>query len=113
MSDLWAKQAAGNAVLVRRLLAEEGTTLSLRRIKHITAPARAEPVKQEKDSERFETPPGAQMQVDFGQMLVPITGVKQKVYFFVAVLGFSRRMYVMASLSKRQEDWQKGVSNAF
>ncbi len=110
---LWAKEAEGNAVVVRRLLAMEGIALSLRTTQRVTSSARAEKLKKDKATVRFETPPGAQMQIDFGQKLVVLGGEKRKVFFFVAVLGFSRRIFVMASLSERQEDWQEGITKAF
>jgi len=39
---------------------------------------------------RFETAPGKQMQVDWGQM----RGGKNPIHAFVAVLGFSRALFV-------------------
>ena len=62
---------------------------------------------------RFETAPGHQMQIDFGEKLVSIAGVHVRVYLFVAVLGYSRRLYVRASLSQRQDDWREGLAGAF
>jgi transposase len=32
---------------------------------------------------------------------------------FVAVLGYSRRIFVRASLSQRQDDWREGLAGAF
>jgi transposase len=110
---LWTKEAAGNAVVVQRLMAEEGVNLSLRTVQRVTAPARAHRNKQDKATVRFETPPGSQMQIDFGQKLIMIAGVRRKIYLFVAVLGFSRRLFVLPTLSERQEDWQEGVAKAF
>jgi len=40
---------------------------------------------------RFETPPGKQMQVDWGQM----RGGKKPIHVFIAVLGYSRAMFIM------------------
>jgi transposase len=42
---------------------------------------------------RFETPPGKQMQIDFGERLVEIGGAKLRAYLFVATLGYSRRFH--------------------
>jgi len=39
---------------------------------------------------RFETPPGKQLQIDFGERRVTIGDEKVKVYLFVATLGCSR-----------------------
>ncbi len=45
---------------------------------------------------RFETPPGRQLQIDFGERLVEIGGSKVKAFVFVAMLGHSRRCHVRA-----------------
>ena len=62
---------------------------------------------------RFETPPGSQMQVDFGEKWLEIGGVQQKRYVFVATLGFSRRTFAMVFGAMRQRDWIAGLEGAF
>jgi hypothetical protein len=62
---------------------------------------------------RFETPPGQQMQVDFGEKWLQIGGVRQKRYVFVATLGYSRRCYIEIFGSLRQRDWIMGLERAF
>ena len=52
---------------------------------------------------RFETPPGKQLQIDFGERRVSIGGETVKVYLFVATLGYSRRLYVHPFRHERQE----------
>jgi transposase len=52
------------------------------------------------------------MQIDFGERRVVIGGQQMTVYFFVATLGFSRRIYVRASLSQRQDEWKLGLDGA-
>jgi hypothetical protein len=37
---------------------------------------------------RFETPPGKQLQIDFGELGVVIAGERERVYLFVATLGW-------------------------
>ena len=54
---------------------------------------------------RFETLPGQQMQIDFGEKTVRIAGQPVKVYLMTAVLGHSRRLYCRAFLAQRQDDW--------
>jgi hypothetical protein len=53
------------------------------------------------------------MQIDFGEKQVVIAGEPVKVYLFVAVLGYSRRIFVRASLSQKQDDWREGLASAF
>lgn len=47
-------------------------------------------------TERFETAPGAQMQIDFGEIDVTMAGKPICVHFLVGILGFSRRIFVKA-----------------
>ncbi len=51
--------------------------------------------------------------IDFGEKWIQIAGARTKVHFFVAVLGYSRRIFVRASLSQRQDDWREGLAGAF
>lgn len=63
---------------------------------------------------RFETAPGHQTQIDFSEKWIEIAGARTKVlHLFVAVLGYSRRIFVRASLSQRQDDWREGFARAF
>ncbi|MCK1469870.1 hypothetical protein [Bradyrhizobium sp. CW10] len=57
---------------------------------------------------RFETPPGRQLQIDFGERLVEIGEVKIKAFVFVATLGHSRRLHVRAFRGEKQEHWSLG-----
>ena len=62
---------------------------------------------------RFETPPGRQLQIDFGERRVTIGDENVRVYLFVATLGYSRRLYVRPFRNERQESWFAGVEGAF
>jgi transposase len=84
---------AGNADVVRQeLLAEKGIRLTLRTVEREVAPLRRELEAQARATIRFETPPGKQLQIDFGTTRVPIGGVAVRVHLFVATLGYSRRL---------------------
>ena len=102
--------AEGNAAVVKRLLATE---VPLRTLQRVLAPHREAKQAAELATVRFETAPGHQLQIDFGEKCVSIAGVRRRVYFFVAVLGYSRRIYVRASLSQRHDDWREGLAGAF
>ena len=105
--------AEGNGVVVHRLLAERGIHVSLRTLERAVAPSRGEKRAAEVATVRYETLPGQQMQIDFGQRLVCIGGQMVRVFFFVAVLGYSRRIFVRASLSARQDEWRAGLAATF
>ena len=104
----------GNADVVRQeLIAEKGIDVSLRTVERAVAPYRQELDAEARARVRFETRPGKQMQIDFGERLVEIGGVKIKVFLFVATLGYSRRLHVRAFLNERQESWFDGLESAF
>ena len=62
---------------------------------------------------RFETAPGEQLQIDFGETTVPIAGERVKVHLFVTALGYSRRPYVAVFSHERQSAWWSGIEGAF
>lgn len=109
---LFETTAAGNAVVVRDLLAEESVDVSLRTVQRHLSPVRQARRAAEAATTRFETAPGEQLQIDFGERKVSLGGVLLTVYFFVATLGFSRRLFVRAGLSQRQDDWKLGLESA-
>ncbi len=108
------RRHGGNADVVRQeLLAEKGIALSLRTIEREVALFRRELAREARATVRFETPPGHQLQIDFGERRVVIGGVATKVFLFVATLGFSRRLHVRAFRNERQESWLEGLESAF
>ena len=44
---------------------------------------------------RYQTPPGQQMQFDWGECVYEDKGVKRKVYGFIAILSYSRMRYAV------------------
>jgi transposase len=104
----------GNADVIRQELAiEKSLIVSLRTIERAVAPYRRELAAQARATVRFETAPGKQLQIDFGERLVEIAGGKVKVFLFVAALGYSRRLHVRAFRNERQESWFAGLESAF
>lgn len=96
----------GNADVVRQdLLAEKGVTVSRRTLQRAVQPYRQALKAEALATTRFETPPGQQLQIDFGERLVEIGGAKVKAFMFVATLGHSRRLHVRAFRAERQEHW--------
>ena len=104
----------GNADVVRQdLEREHGLRVSLRTIERAVAPLRRELLAQARATVRFETPPGHQLQIDFGEMRVPVGGESERVFLFVATLGYSRRPFVRAFRHERQSAWLDGLEGAF
>jgi transposase len=108
------RRHAGNADVIRQELAsEKGIVVSLRTVERATAPLRRDLVAAVRATVRFETHPGEQLQIDFGERRVEIGGVAVKVFFFVATLGYSRRLHVRAYGHERQDSWFDGLESAF
>lgn len=111
--ELWEGQAEGNAVVVQALLAEQGVEASVRTVQRAVRDRRQQTRAAEVATVRFETAPGQQLQVDFGEKKVSIGGHLVKVFLLVAVLSFSRRLFVRAFLAERGDDWREGIAAAF
>jgi transposase len=111
--DLFGTVAEGNAVVIQQELAGRGIHVALRTLQRAVATRRREERAQALATVRFETPPGQQIQIDFGEKVVPIAGQGVKVYLMTAVLGYSRRLYCRAFLAQRQDDWLEGLDGAF
>ena len=69
---------------------ERGVTVSLRTIEQ--AALRQSLAAEARATVRFETLPGRQLQIDFGETRVPIGEETVRVHLFVATLGYSRRL---------------------
>lgn len=105
---------AGNADVVRQELArEKSISVSLRTVERAVAPLRRELIAAARATVRFETQPGEQLQIDFGERRVEIGGVAVKVFLFVATLGYSRRLHVRAYGHEKQDSWFDGMESAF
>lgn len=111
--ELFDTTAEGNAVVVTQLLAETGIDVDIRVVQRVLQPHRLTKRAAESATVRFETEPGHQLQIDFGEKHVVIAGQQTRVMLFVAVLGYSRRCYVRAFRSQRHDDWREGLAAAF
>ena len=110
---LYTGVAEQNAVVVHRLLRDQGRTIGLRTVQRAVAPVRQAQRAADVATVRVETAPGAQMQIDFGEKRVTIAGTAVTVFLLVAVLSYSRRTFVKAFLHERQDDWREGIAAAF
>ncbi|SCZ13486.1 IS21 family transposase [Microvirga guangxiensis] len=116
--DEWLRERffrhGGNADVVRQELASEhGIVIGLRSVELRVQRWRRELKAQMRATVRFETAPGQQMQIDFGDTRVWIGGERVRVHLFVATLGYSRRLHIRPSLRERQADWFEGMEGAF
>jgi transposase len=111
--DLFGTVAEGNTVVIQQELARRGSQIDLRTLQRAVASLRQEQRARALATVRFETAPGQQIQIDFGEKFVRIAGQRVKVYLMTAVLGYSRRLYCQAFLAQRQDDWLEGLDGAF
>jgi transposase len=116
--EVWLEERfhrhAGNADVVHQeLVAEHGITVSLRTVERAVAGWRRDLAAAARATVRFETPPGRQLQIDFGERRVVIAGESVRVHLFVATLGYSRRRYVQVFRHERQACWLAGIEGAF
>ncbi|WP_191964730.1 helix-turn-helix domain-containing protein [Synechococcus sp. RSCCF101] len=114
----WLKQRflahRGNADVVRQELAsEKGIRVHLRTVERAVEPWRQELRNAALATVRFETPPGRQLQADFGQCIVGISGMRVRVHLAVLTLGYSRRLVVRAFRSEKQDHWLEAMEEAF
>ena len=104
----------GNADVVRQELErEKGLKVSLRTVERAVEPWRLEMRNAALATVRFETPPGRQLQADFGQCVVRIGGERERVHLAVLTLGYSRRLLVRAFRSEKQEHWLAALEEGF
>ena len=104
----------GNADVVRQDLAHElGIEVSLRTVQRAVEPLRRKLRAEAVATVRYETPPGQQLQIDFGSTAVAVGGEVQRIHLFVATLGYSRRCYVAVVLHERQAAWLQGLEGTF
>lgn len=116
--DDWLRERffrhGGNADVVRQELASElGIVIGLRTVEKRVQCWRRELRAHKRATVRFETRPGHQLQIDFGEVRVWIGEERVRVHLFVATLGYSRRMHIRPSLRERQVDWFEGLEGAF
>jgi len=104
----------GNAEVVRQELQRvHGVDVSLRTVERAVEGLRRRVEAEARVTVRFETPPGKQMQIDYGQCVVGIGEERVRVHLFVATLGYSRRSFVMAFVHERQSSWLTGIEESF
>lgn len=100
-------------VMLRKIRSELGVTISLRQLQKYCRPWRVQELAGTEMTERYEVPPGNEMQIDFGFDDILIAGVKTRVCVFVAVLSYSRRVFAKLYPTENQSAWLDGIECAF
>lgn len=88
-------------ILYQELRGSRSYTGSYETVKRAVAPLREVQRQAARALVRFETPPGQQSQIDWGQATVPFRAGATVVHVFVLTLGFSRRAFYHACADER------------
>ncbi len=88
-------------ILWQELRQDRGFTGSYETVKLAVRPLRAAASVAGLTQRRFETAPGEQAQVDWGQARVSLGGIRTTVHVFVMTLGYSRRAYAEGYADER------------
>lgn len=100
-------------ILYQELRASRGYTGSYETVKRFVAPLREVSLQADRALLRFETPPGHQSQIDWGQARVSFRVSPQVVHGFVLTLGFSRRGFYYACADERMAQFLDAHERAF
>jgi transposase len=108
-----APEVGWNGVVLHRELVGLGFAGSYQQVRRFLKPYRAQRKWSELATVRFETEPGEQAQVDYGQLQVWIGEQRQTVHLFVFTLGYSRRSFARGYPSERLATLLDGHERAF
>jgi transposase len=108
-----APEVGWNGVVLHRELAGLGFSGSYQQVRRFLKPYRAQRRWSELATVRFETEPGEQAQVDYGQLQVWIGEQPETVHLFVFTLGYSRRLFTRGYHNERLATLLDGHERAF
>ena len=108
-----APQVHHSARILYQELRQRGWVGSYETVKLAVRPLRADASIAALTQRRFETGPGEQAQVDWGQLTVRLAGVPTQIHIFVMTLGYSRRGYAEGFLHERMPNLLAAHENAF
>ena len=111
--DRRGPEVGWNGVVLHRELAALGFTGCYQQVPRWLKPRRLQRRWQEAATIRFETGPGEQAQVDYGQLQVWIGEQPQTVHLFVFTLGYSRRLFTHGYRNERLATLLDGHERAF
>ena len=102
-----------NAVVLHRELLSLGFSGTYQQVQRFVQPYRSQSRWERLATVRFETEPGEQAQVDFGQRKLWIGEKLESVHLFVLTLGYSRRLFSYAYPNERLHALIDGHERAF
>lgn len=110
----WFLSCRGHCPVVHRKLREElNIDIGLRQLQKYCQQWRKKELLAKEITDRYEVPPGDEMQIDFGFDDVLISETKTRICIFVAVLSYSRRVFAKVYPMENQAAWFDGIESAF
>jgi transposase len=100
-------------ILYQELREQRGYAGSYDTVKLFVAPLRAVRAQAERALTRFETPPGHQSQIDWGQARVYFRAQPVVRHLFILTLGYSRRSFYRACLNETLPTFLEAHERAF
>jgi len=109
--DELLQEEVWNARVVFRELQDRGYRGGITILRDYIRPKRV--LRKSRATVRFETPPGRQMQNDWGEVWTKVGGKKRKVCFSVNTLGYSRRFHFWCTDRQDAEHTYEGIIRSF
>jgi transposase len=109
--DRLLAEGVWNGVVILREIQAQGYDGGHTILRDYIQPKRAQ--RQSKATVRFETPPGRQLQSDWGEITAEIGGMETKVCFIVNTLGYSRRFHFWCTDRMDAEHTYEGLIRSF
>ncbi len=100
-------------VLFQELTAQHGYTGGYDTVKRFVRPLRAAQELAARATVRFETPPGLQSQIDWGQATVTFRSGRAIRHFFILTLGYCRRGFYLACRDEQLKTFLDAHERAF
>jgi len=109
--DQLLAEGVRNGVVIYRILQEHGYAGKYTVVSDYLRPRR--PGRRGRCTVRFETPPGRQLQSDWGEHWTVVAGKRTKVHFIVNTPGYSRRFHFWCTDSEDAEHTYEGIIRTF
>jgi transposase len=111
MVDKLLQEGVWNAVVIYRKIREAGYEGKDSILRENIKPKRS--MRRSRETVRFETEPGRQMQSDWAEIWTEVGGKRRKVHFIVNQLGYSRRFHFWPTDSEDSEHTYEGIIRSF
>ena len=109
--DELLNEGVWNAVVILREIQAAGYEGGMTILRDYVRPRRVQ--RQSKATVRFETPPGRQLQSDWGEHITEVAGRETKVCFIVNTLSYSRRFHFWCTDRMDAEHTYEGLIRSF